>query len=200
MGGQIAAGLAAAHAKGIIHRDLEPANIMVTRTGVKVLDFGPAKGPEDETITQAGARLGTPAYMSPEQRAGKPCDARADIFHLASFSARWQPASAALPAPFQPWIICRQNWPTSQDSALLPIPTIARKCAHDLRAELEWARRSIDPPPEQGKRPLRWPRIAGPVAAAAALLVLATVWHPGKHPPLDRLRPNSQYPSTRKRC
>jgi tetratricopeptide (TPR) repeat protein len=83
-GGQIAGALAAAHAKGIVHRDLKPGNVMLTASGVKVLDFGLAKTAEDETITASRAVMGTPAYMSPEQREGKPADARTDIYSLGS--------------------------------------------------------------------------------------------------------------------
>src|SRR5229473_2004927 len=77
---QIAAALAEAHAKGIVHRDLKPGNIMIAKSGVKVLDFGLAKSGQDETVTASHMVIGTPAYMAPEQRQGKPADARADIY------------------------------------------------------------------------------------------------------------------------
>jgi len=77
---QIAAALAEAHAKGIIHRDLKPGNVMVAKSGVKVLDFGLARSGGDETVTASHMVMGTPAYMSPEQRQGKSGDARSDIF------------------------------------------------------------------------------------------------------------------------
>ena len=79
---QITAALAEAHAKGIVHRDLKPGNIMIAKSGVKVLDFGLAKSGQDETVTGSRMVMGTPAYMSPEQREGKTVDARSDVYSL----------------------------------------------------------------------------------------------------------------------
>jgi tetratricopeptide (TPR) repeat protein/predicted Ser/Thr protein kinase len=77
---QILAALAEAHGKGIVHRDLKPGNIMIAKSGVKVLDFGLAKSGQDETVTATHMVIGTPAYMAPEQREGKPADVRSDIY------------------------------------------------------------------------------------------------------------------------
>jgi serine/threonine protein kinase len=100
---EISRGLAAAHEKGIVHRDLKPGNIFITKDGrVKILDFGlaklthPADGAKDQThistetaLTGAGAILGTPLYMSPEQASGRPVDFRSDQFSFGSVAMNW---------------------------------------------------------------------------------------------------------------
>jgi len=82
---QIASALEEAHARGILHRDLKPGNILVTDKAVaKLLDFGLAKinapSGSDATLTLEGMVVGTPAYMAPEQAQAKPADVRSDIF------------------------------------------------------------------------------------------------------------------------
>jgi serine/threonine-protein kinase len=79
----VADGLAFAHERGIIHRDIKPGNIMVLADGrVKIMDFGIAHMHEPMVKTQTGVLLGSPQYMSPEQIVGQPVDYRSDIFSL----------------------------------------------------------------------------------------------------------------------
>ena len=81
---QIASALGYAHAQGLVHRDVKPANILFRADGTAVLsDFGIAKSLDDRTqFTQAGFAVGTPSYMSPEQARGQEIDGRADLYAL----------------------------------------------------------------------------------------------------------------------
>ncbi|MGO9107771.1 MAG: protein kinase domain-containing protein [Thermoguttaceae bacterium] len=84
VGMQVAAGLAAAHEQGLVHRDVKPANILLEK-GIEravITDFGLARAADDVTLTRWGVIAGTPQYMSPEQTRGEALDGRSDLFSL----------------------------------------------------------------------------------------------------------------------
>jgi eukaryotic-like serine/threonine-protein kinase len=83
---KLARALHHAHENGVVHRDMKPANVMVSQSGEpKIMDFGIAKSPHIE-LTSAGQLFGTPLYMSPEQALGQPVDGRSDLFALGSIA------------------------------------------------------------------------------------------------------------------
>ncbi len=119
-GCQIAAALESAHHHGIIHRDLKPGNIILTKSGVKVLDFGlatdatPAKVEDgmdglaptiDERLTRVGGFIGTVPYMAPELLNGKEADARSDIFALGLVIYEMATGQVAFPGDSQAGVI-----------------------------------------------------------------------------------------------
>jgi serine/threonine protein kinase len=146
-GAQIADALAAAHAQGIIHRDLKPGNIIIAKGGVKVLDFGLAKSPEDETLTTSRMVMGTPAYMAPEQREGKACDARTDIYALGL--VLYEMATGKRPTQDQP--VLPDNLPEGLahviERCLDLDPEQRWQSARDIRTELDWVARPKTPAP-----------------------------------------------------
>ena len=124
--------LAAAHEFGIVHRDLKPDNIMVARARdgadvVKVVDFGIAKaaGTDAQKVTRTGLVVGTPEYMSPEQLAGDPLDARSDIYSLGLVA--FTMLTGALPFPSE----------TAQESMIMRLTERPRSLA-EMRPGRSW--------------------------------------------------------------
>ena len=114
---QMADALDRAHRHGVIHRDLKPANVMLTRSGAKLLDFGLARSPVEQTvtaetrppgdtpITAEGALVGTLQYMAPEQLEGRSLDARTDLFALGAVIFEMGTGERAFPGGSQASII-----------------------------------------------------------------------------------------------
>jgi eukaryotic-like serine/threonine-protein kinase len=176
-GVQIAQALAEAHAKGITHRDLKPGNIILSKLGVKVLDFGLAKSEQDETLTVANAVMGTPSYMAPEQLEGKPCDARTDIYSLglilAEMATGKKGSMEGMSGPFSHVV----------ERCLAKDPAERWQAASDVKAELEWAGKTPASEAEPRSRMRRpWSLIAvvfaALVAVGAVAMAIRTLWHP----------------------
>jgi len=106
---QIADGLAAAHARGVVHRDIKPQNVLVAPDGTaKVTDFGIARGESLATMTATGMMMGTPYYMSPEQCRGERADARSDIYSLGCVLYQMLSGGVPFDAP-TPLVVLRQH-------------------------------------------------------------------------------------------
>ena len=194
---EIATALDAAHRHGIIHRDLKPGNIMLTKTGVKLLDFGLAKlkkapGPLGDTTmvkgTGIGTLLGTMPYMAPEQIEGRDVDARSDIFSLGAVIYEMITGQRAFkgdsPASVIGAILKDEPAPMKSLQPLAPaaLDHIVSVClakdpderwqsSADISRELKWvsqgASESVTASMAVQPRRLAWPMIVSAVVGAA---------------------------------
>jgi eukaryotic-like serine/threonine-protein kinase len=179
----VCAALAAAHARGLVHRDVKPANIMLMPDGrVKLMDLGIARAAAGETLTQTAAMLGTAQYLSPEQAQGQAVDFRSDLYSLGcclyemlTGTVPFRGATAVAIAyrhvredPAPPRLL-NPDIPPSLEAVCLKAmakrPEDRYQTAAELRADLERAR--------AGQRVA-----AGPAAAGAATAAMATTMLP----------------------
>jgi serine/threonine-protein kinase len=135
----VAEGLAYAHERGVIHRDVKPGNIMVLPDGrVKIMDFGIARLQESELKTQSGVLLGSPQYMSPEQVAGHALDGRADVFSLGvvlyEMLTGTKPFDASDLTQLLFWVVNLPHKPPSERNPALP-PVIDYIVARALKKD-----------------------------------------------------------------
>ncbi|MEV4480541.1 serine/threonine-protein kinase [Micromonospora coxensis] len=134
VGAQVAEALAAAHRLGIVHRDITPANVMMTRTGAKVLDFGIATqvGAPDED--EDGGTFGTPAYVAPERLDGAPAQPATDVYSLGVLL--YETLTGRVPFPADTWEDLGEALQSDEAPSLdgvpgLP-PAVARTCLRCL--------------------------------------------------------------------
>jgi serine/threonine protein kinase/Tol biopolymer transport system component len=201
-GSEIADALASAHKRGIVHRDLKPGNVMITKAGAKLLDFGLAKSaaggvstPDAPTeahkpLTAEGTILGTIQYMAPEQLEGRDADVRADIFALGAVLYEMVTGRRAFGGNSRASVIAaildRDPPPisTAEPATSPALDRIIRAClakdpdarlqsASDVAMQLRWLRDATDEVARPAMRRRLWP-----VAAVVLLLALiaAGIW------------------------
>ena len=201
---ELASGLAAAHAAGIVHRDFKPENIVRCTDGrVKILDFGLARMAEPDAVTQVrltqtGMAIGTPGYMAPEQLDGREVDARTDVFAFGVVA--WELATGSHPFGASPAeLLARMadmmdGRPVTAVGSALPIPALEpllRRClrrdpaerfesAEQLVRELENVRRYASAPQPvaaaTGQGPLWWWQFHQALMAGVVASMPIAVW------------------------
>ena len=186
---QIADGLEYAHRFGVVHRDIKPANIMVTPLGLaKLTDFGIARI-ESSSMTQTGAMLGSPKYMSPEQVLGQPVDGRADIFSLGVVLYEMLAARTPFETPDATVFSLMQRIVTvPHDSILQAVPgtppafelILARALAK--RPEQRYQRAGEFANDLRNFRTLALPGAAADATDKTVLVSRSGVWPPGAQP------------------
>jgi eukaryotic-like serine/threonine-protein kinase len=147
---------------------------MISKSGVKVLDFGLARSETDETLTGSQVVIGTPAYMAPEQRQGGTVDARTDIYALGL--VLYEMALGKRPPQSHPLLMpgLPRELAHIIDRCLVSDPSERWQAASDVRAELAWA--GTAPAAEKTRSSnLRWPWILAGVCASAAILMMG-IW------------------------
>jgi hypothetical protein len=159
---ELVEGLAAAHARGVVHRDLKPENLILTRGGLRILDFGLARFADGAALdaTEPGTVQGTAGYMAPEQARGEPVDARADLFAVGAILFELVTGRRAFPGATHAERLTatlRDPPPAAELGALAPV--VERCLEKEPRdrfqsaADLAWALRAtaapvrVDPAP-----------------------------------------------------
>ena len=203
---QLASGLAAAHAKGIVHRDIKPQNILIDKSNhVKILDFGLVKLKGVSSLTKESSTLGTVHYMSPEQTLGKEVDHRTDIWSLGAvmyemltgrlpFQGEYEQAVIYSIINEAPQPVTRYNSHVSADLERILTKALAKdqeeryQHADELLADLRRERKSLEyvkagqvsrmiTPPRARKQ---WPIAVVAAAAVAAAAILIFLFSPFK--------------------
>jgi Tol biopolymer transport system component len=198
-GAHIAEALDRAHRAGIVHRDLKPGNIMITKSGAKLLDFGLARSislaepltdaTQHKPLTEEGTILGTYQYMAPEQLAGEEADARSDIFALGAMLYEMLTGTRAFQGKTKTSlagaIMAGQPRPPSELQPMTPsaLDHVISKClakerddrwqsAADIAFEIEWISKSMEGAPAGAAR-RHGPWMAASIALSALLITAA---------------------------